>query len=111
MSYCLLLLTCFFYGASTLIKNWSDFATKLINVLAIIAIIVLTLATMDPEDGITAHIGLTDYWWLQFVFPIIAVWIGNEIFAGIKDDDWPLIFLVIAGLGLIATIITACCGL
>lgn len=110
ISFVLLLITCFFYGASLLIKEWDDFWLKLINTLAIIAIIVLSFITVDPEDGI---LGYSDYWWLTYIFPAGAVLLGNFVGEAIHDDDgdWYMVFLCLAGLGLIATIVTTCCGL
>ena len=108
-SYLLLIITCFCYGASGLITHWADFSEKLINTLALVAIFVLTILTC--EDGFfSSHRETVHYWWLDIVLPIPAVLIGLWIGDGIDSDDWQGIFTVLAVIGLIATIITTCCG-
>lgn len=108
ISYILLIITCFFYGATQIIGAWEDFESKLINVLVILAIIVLAIIT--GEDGFLNYYR-SDWYWLNYLFPAGAVILGYQLGDAIDDDDWPVIFLVLAGLGLIATIITTCCGI
>ena len=105
LSYLLLLVTCFFYGATQLIEDWDDFGTKLINVLVILTIIVLLL--------ITAGNGFTDdsWWWRLIALPGGIVYLGLIVGESISDWDWNKVFMVLACIGLVATIITTCCGL
>ena len=112
ISYLLLIITCFIYGATPLIQAWDSFALKIINVLFILAVIVLVIIT--GEDGFFSD---TDEWyWIDYVLPVGAVWLGGALGKEVLyevfdyDDDWFLVFTVLAGLGLVATIITTCCG-
>ena len=106
LSYLLLLITCFFYGATTLITEWDDFGPKLVNVLVIIAILVLSFIT--GEDG---FIQADELMWLNLLIPAGAVYLGVVTGTAIDNDDWIGVFVVLSGLGLIATIITTSCGL
>lgn len=92
---------------STLITEWDDFSFKLVNVLVIIAIIVLTLIT--AEDGFISD--RSDYWWLNFIMPAPAVYVGALIGSNIDNDDWVGVFTILGAIGLIATIICTCCGI
>ena len=107
ISYLLLIITCFFYGASQFITEWDDFGPKLINVLVILAVIVLLLIT--GADGFFSV--SNDLFWVNLVLPAGAVFLGNIIGGAVDDDDWRDVFIVLAALGLVATIITTCCGL
>ena len=104
ISYLILIITCCLYGATTGIEHWEEFGAKLINVLALIALTVLTLIT--GEDGFLQN----DSWWLNYVFPAGAIFLGLFIGYAIDDDDWKGICVILSILGLIATIITSCCG-
>ncbi len=105
ISYLLLIVTCLLYGMSTLITEWDDFGFKLVNVLVIIAIIVLTLIT--AEDGFISD--RSDYWWLNYLIPVPAVFVGVYISSSIDNDDWYRVFAILGAIGLIATIICTCC--
>ena len=107
ISYLLLIITCFFYGATHLITMWDDFSFKLINVLVILAVIVLLLIT--GGDGFFSV--SNDLFWVNLVLPAGAVFLGYIIGGAVDDDDWRSVFVVLAALGLVATIITTCCGL
>ena len=107
ISYLLLIITCFFYGATHLITMWDDFSFKLVNVLVILAVIVLLLIT--GGDGFFSV--SNDLFWVNLVLPAGAVFLGYIIGGAVDDDDWRSVFVVLAALGLVATIITTCCGL
>ena len=107
ISYLLLIITCFFYGVSQLITIWDDFGPKLINVLVILAVIVLLLIT--GGDGFFHY--NSDWFWVNFILPAGAVYLGYLIGEAVDDNDWRGVFAVLTALGLVATIITTCCGL
>ena len=106
-SYSLLIITCFLYGATRFIQTWDEFGQKLINVLFILAVIVLVLIT--GEDGFLSN--TDDWYWADYILPAGAVFLGNRIGDAVDDDDWTGIFAILAVLGLVATIITTCCGI
>ncbi len=110
-SYGLLIITCFCYGATKAILDWNDFVSKLINVLAIIAIFVLVGIT--SEGGFFTHKYNEPDWLNCLIVPAGAVLLGVIIGAIIEeiDGDWLGIFTILAGLGFVATIITTCLGL
>ena len=105
-SYLLLIITCVLYGLSGIVSEWEEFGAKLANMIVIIAIIVLTLIT--GEDGF--FLPRSNIWWINFVIPIPAIYIGACISATIDNDDWHDVFGILGIIGLIATIITTCCG-
>ena len=107
ISYLLLIITCFFYGASQLITMWDEFGRKLINMLVILAVIVLLLLT--GGDGFFRN--SKDWYWLNLILPAGAVYLGIIIGDAVDDNDWRGVFAVLTALGLVATIITTCCGL
>ena len=107
LSYLLLIITCFFYGVSQLITIWDDFGPKLINVLVILAVIVLLLIT--GGDGFFSV--SSDWFWVNLILPAGAVYLGIIIGDAVDDNDWRGVFAVLTALGLVATIITTCCGL
>ena len=103
ISYLLLIITCVLYGMTQFVESWEDFGLKLINILVFIAVFVLTILT--AEDGF-----FQDHaYWLNYILPIPAVYVGHLIGSGIDDDDWTGIFVILSIIGLIATIIATCC--
>lgn len=108
ISFLLLLVTCFLYGASGLITDWSDFACKLWNTIIIITIIVLFLIISSGAPGFFQN---SDLWWVDCILPIPAICLGLFVNSYIENDDWIGVFGILGGLSLIATIITTCCGL
>ena len=110
LSYLLLLVTCILYGASGMIAEWRDFPSKLVNALVIIVIIVLLLVTLSP-----GHAGFfrksDDFWWIDFLMPIPAIYLGGAISSIVDDNDWTGVFFILGCLSLLATIVTTCCGL
>lgn len=102
-SYLLLIITCVLYGASGLVQDWNDISQKIGN--SLVAIFVIVIVTLTGDEG------FFDEEWINYIFPIPAIYLGSIIYGAIADGDWPGVCAFLSIIGIIATIITTACGI
>ncbi len=105
-SYLLLIITCVLYGASGLVQDWDDIGQKVVNSLVAIFVIVIVILTGDD--------GFFDEEWINYIFPIPAIFLGSIIYGAIEDiegGDWTVVCILLSVIGIIATIVTTACGI